>query len=145
MIVLLKLLNTEEVLGELIYENDDVVHLSNPLAIQLEKEYQTGITNALLVDYAPHSKQEIYVFKNTHIISKIEMNESMSEYYEKSLLYNKKIYDKKVKSSIQIAISQLDTIIENYSVDKKTKTKYNKELVDKFIIMNNIPTSNSVN
>lgn len=142
---LFKLISGDEIVGEVQNENANFCSVKNPLLISFEKDYRTGVVGVILVNYIPFSKSDTIDIPINSILLKTEISKSMVEYYEKSIEYDSIYHNKKLKQSIEYAINQLDTLISENSVDKKPKKQYSKEIIDKMILINSTPNSNTMN
>ena len=141
---LFKLINGDEIIGYLDHETEKLSIIRKPLMLNFEKDYKSGVVGIVLLNYIPFADSDFVEIANDKIVIKMDIDNVMMEYYEKSVYYNKNYHDKKLKQSIIYAVDQLDKLIEEY-VDKKPKKSYSKDLIEKIILSNSIPGSNTVN
>jgi hypothetical protein len=86
MIVILKLTNTQEVVGELIDSSPTVVHLKRPLLINY-RYYIAGTPSVSFARYAMFSANEQMSFQRQHILNEIEARSSFVNVYERQADY----------------------------------------------------------
>lgn len=86
MIVILKLINSQEVVGELVSSSVDSVQLKRPLMINY-RYYIAGTPSVSFARYAMFSANEIMTFQRSHVISEIEARQSFNEVYERQSDY----------------------------------------------------------
>ncbi len=122
-ISLIKLVNGEEILGSIISNDEYGIRVQDPLLISIERDFKTGLSGLTLVTYIPYADEKNIILNNNSVITFTEVDIYMTEYYEKSLQYNKKYHDKKYKHNINYAISQIDTILSDEPVKTKKKTE----------------------
>lgn len=139
-ISVIKLVNGEEILGSIISDDEYGVRVQDPLLITIERDYKTGLTGLTLLTYIPYSEDKSVLFSKGSVLTTAEIDIYMTEYYEKSLAYNRKHHDKKYKYNINYAISQLDSILES---DESSKKKDKSDALSKIIYNNFGNSSNS--
>jgi len=127
-ISLIKLINGEEVLGSIVSNDSNGMLVENPLLVSIERDFKSGLSGLTLLTYIPYSEEQNVLFNNNAVISYTDVDLYMTEYYEKSLAYNRKHHDKKYKHNINYAISQLDYILNDDKPKKKESDPLNKIL-----------------
>jgi hypothetical protein len=142
---LFKLISGEEVIGEVLTETNQFSSVRNPLLISFEKDHRSGVVGVILVNYIPFSKLDTVDIPSSSIMLKTDISKSMIEYYEKSIEYDSLYHNKKLKQSIEYAINQLDRLIDEQTIDKNSKKQYSKEIIEKMILINSTPNSNTMN
>lgn len=138
MATLLKLVNGEEVIGEIENSANQQYIIRNPLLVEVTSD-GSGMYGMILVNYCPFSDVNTVEIDINNVVSKYKINDSLQEYYLKSVEYCRKHYDIRFTKSIAKAISYLDSILEN--LNEKNQPK--KKKLDLKIISN--MTSNTVN
>jgi hypothetical protein len=140
---LFKLLNGEEIIGELVEKKDGCSVIMNPLLLVFE-EAGDGGTGIVLINYIPFTLENTIKINQSMIVVEVPLSVIMNNYYEKSVLYCRSYQDKKLKTSLALASNHLDSILEE--INKPEKKRHNsKETVVRFLATNVMPTSNSVN
>lgn len=82
----LRLINGEEIVGDIIAETDTIVILDNPLQVEERKE-ESG-TVLVLSKYIPFAKNQICELAKSHIITFNELHPELIRYYYNSLKLN---------------------------------------------------------
>ena len=93
----------------------------------------------ILVNYCPFSDVNTISIDIKNVVASYKVNDSLQEYYEKSIVYCRKYHDLRFSKSIALATSYLDNILEKLNETKKSK----KEKFDLKLFVN--PNSNTVN
>lgn len=83
----LRLINGEEIVGNIIGETEYSILLDNPLIVE-EKSDEFGST-LLLTKYIPFSKTKICELSKSHIITFNELHPELIRYYHNSLKFNR--------------------------------------------------------
>lgn len=138
MATLLKLVNGEEVIGEIENIVNEQYIVRDPLLVELTSD-GLGTHGMILVNYCPFSEVNTVEIDVKNVVSKYVVNNSLQEYYEKSIIYCRKYHDIRFVKSISTAISYLDNIIEKLNdKDQPKKKKIDLKIVSSY-------TSNTVN
>ena len=138
MATLLKLINGEEIIGEIENTINEQYIIGNPLLIEITSD-DSGMHGMILVNYCPFSDVNTISIDIKNVVASYKVNDSLQEYYEKSIVYCRKYHDLRFSTSIATAISYLDNILEKIDEPKKTK----REKLNLKIFVN--PNSNTVN
>jgi hypothetical protein len=136
---LLKLMNGEEIIGEIVDKKDNLISIKNPLLLVFD-DTDNGSTGIVLINYIPFSVQDTIEINVSSVITSVPLAVNMTEYYEKSVIYCRKYQDEKLKASLSIAISHLDNIIQSLSAPEK-KRHNSKDAIDKIMGVLNQPNN----
>ena len=143
-IYMIKLSNREEIIGEIDdKDNKDHIKIYNPLLVSVERDSTSGQLGMMLIDYIPYSNSDSIDVNVNNIMFISVVNYSMKTYYEKSVYYNMEYHKNKFKNNIEMGISNLDSLIDNY-ITKKTNRKITMETIEKMILASVNPSSNSI-
>lgn len=147
MVDLIKLVNGDEIIGKSKgYNGNGTFLIEDPLLIEF-RELSSGAMGMMLVNYIPFSLDNKVYVKENSIVAIVPLDETVVEYYEKSLIYTRKYQDVNTKKNVMLAVSQLDIILE--TLDKSSEKKDNRkgvdDLLNKVIIFNKPASSNTVN
>lgn len=82
----LRLINGEEIVGDIIAETDTTIVMDNPLQVE-ERREESG-TVLVLSKYIPFSKNQICELAKSHIITFNELHPELIRYYYNSLKFN---------------------------------------------------------
>lgn len=82
----LRLINGEEIVGDIIAETETTIVMDNPL--QVEERREEGGSSLVLTKYIPFSKTQICELAKSHIITFNELHPELIRYYYNSLKFN---------------------------------------------------------
>lgn len=101
-----RLINSEEVIAEVIAETDHTFILRNPyMVIELE-------TSVSLAKYVPFSANQSVELKKSHIITATELHEEMIRYYKNTITIGRNTSDKAMEG-----LSRVNDMMESYIYD----------------------------
>jgi hypothetical protein len=112
MILVLKLLNGETVLGLLALEDDTFVTIQDPMVLEYRTDLK-GHRSMVLNRYNQFSMETTISFKNTMVVSMYTADDDLSEYYFYTLDHCYKFRDSYASTDIQRASEYLQSLIDN--------------------------------
>lgn len=125
-----RLINGEEILGELTTETDKEVFILNPHVVV---ETSSAI---VLSKYVPFSEQQLISIKKDHIITTTELHEEMVRYFMNSTILSKNTADTAIEG-----LKKVNDMMETMIHDLPTPTP---SFEDFFDMSGTHPTSNTV-
>lgn len=141
MVIVLKLVSGDTVLGLLALEDEDVTVIQDPFTLEYRIDMK-GYRSMVLHRFNPFSEASNVSFKNDSIVSSYYADYDLSDYYYYSLDHCIKFRDKAMSQDIQRASEYIQDLIDNNNKIKPVEEKkYN--VSDEVIVSNNI-TSNTV-
>lgn len=91
---IIKLTNGETIIAEIMHQDDEIVSVLDPLALEIA-ESESGRPMMVALTWIPLTKQVNMVnIKTQHVVALSECDEEISSYYEKSLAILKGDTDK---------------------------------------------------
>lgn len=122
-----RLINSEEVIAEVIAETDHTFIVRNPyIVIELE-------TSVSLAKYVPFSANQSIELKKSHIITATELHEEMVRYYKNTITIGRTTSDKAMEG-----LARVNELMESYIYDGVVPNP-----VD-YVLSNFVPSSNSI-
>lgn len=142
---LYKLLNGEELIGVTVESDEYHYTIKNPLILQF-MDNEDGMSGMILVNYIPFCMEDFIKISRDAVVAKVPVKPSLAEYYEKSVLYNEKVTNKKMNQSLALATAYLDQMLDTIDeYEKKPKQNTLAERKKKFVVVSSTPSSNSIN
>ena len=109
MIYLIKLINGDEVIGDIVEEQENTITVSNPLQIETVFNENTGTDHLMMSMYMPLGKiQEPLKYNKWHILQMVPARDQVIRYYYNSLEYNSKLSE-----SIENTINHTNNTMES--------------------------------
>ena len=116
MISILILVTGEEIIGDMIHM-EEVIHLKNPMRI-IEDETGMRLYDMLLFS---HKEQNLLIFRADDVITLYRPSDPLVQYYHRAHDYSNKYVKAKSNASMELAIAELDGLLQDMSPTKKSK------------------------
>jgi hypothetical protein len=100
-IVLLKLRNSNEVIGDAVHVDDDVVELQDPFIINYRFIAGQPMPSISLSRYIPFSAEHQHVFPSKEVMHVTVPSKAFELYYKKALQYCKEVVDETIDTELQ--------------------------------------------
>lgn len=109
-----RIINTEEVIAEVIAETDDTYIVKNPyIVIELPNSVS-------LAKYVPFSADQSIALKKAHIIAATELHEQMVRYYHNTITIGKNTSEKAMEG-----LAQVNDLMEDFIYNGITPSALN--------------------
>ena len=127
MIIVLKLINGDNVIGLLALEDEWGFTIQDPFTIEHRVDMK-GYRNMVLHRYNPFSQESTIAYKHKNIISVYTADDDLSDYYFYTLDHACKFRDKAMSHDIQRACEYIQKLIdENDNADKPVEDNTEQE------------------
>jgi len=100
-VIHLRLVNSDEVLGELEKVENDIIYLKRPMIVDEHEDPRTRNVNIVLTKYILFNTSESIPFKAEHVITKSNVLPEISDFYFNSIEYNEKYLEPTIVKDIQ--------------------------------------------
>ena len=111
-IMIVKLVNGDEVIGRVDSSlHTPVLTSRDPLLLE-HRSLKDGATTIILSTYSPHKSSDQISIQPNQWIWRVAANEDMIAYYEASLIYNKKSFDKTLSDAVREATTFMRAIVK---------------------------------
>jgi hypothetical protein len=127
-----RLINGEEILGELIEETASEVFVKNPHVVV---ETSSAI---VLSKYVPFSHQQVISLRRDHIITTTELHDEMIRYFKNSIILSKNTADAAIEGLMKVN-DMMEEMIYNLPLGRDVDPL--EEFMD---LQSTHPTSNTV-
>jgi len=128
MVIVLKLMNGETIMGLLGLEDEDLFLIQDPFILEYRVDAK-GYRSMVLHRYNPFSEESTIQFNKNMIVTNYTADVDLVEYYYYSLDHSIKFRDKAMSTDIQRASEYLQNLIDNNNniykdvVEKDTDTE----------------------
>lgn len=112
MVIVLKLINGDTVIGLLSLEDEEVTIIQDPFILEYRMDLK-GNRSMVLHRYNPFCEESTVSFKESAIVSTYYADPDLSEYYFCSLDHSIKFRDQAMSHDIQRASEYLEELINN--------------------------------
>ncbi len=117
MVIVLKLMNGDTIIGLLSLEDDDVTVIQDPFILEYRMDLK-GNRSMVLHRYNPFCEESTVSFKNSTIVTTYYADNDLSEYYFCSLEHSIRFRDQAMSHDIQRASEYLEELISNNNTIK---------------------------
>lgn len=137
MLIVLRLSNSETVVGLLSYENDSILSIQDPFQLEMRADTK-GYRSMILYRYNQFAKDSTMEFNKNQIIGTYYADHDLTDYYYYTLDHTIKFRDQAMSVDIQRACDYLHNLIDNNNEPIKMEDKSVRIVVD------NTTSSNTV-
>ena len=146
-VVHLRLINSDEIIGELTGTTDDMLLIQKPMLVSEVTDDKTKLSTIVLSKYVLFDENQEIPFKKVHVVTQTHILEEIKSYYYNSLNYNARFVEPVIKKELAKVNNIMKGILDG-EVNKKPETE------DEFIESNSAiveelrfyhPGSNTVN
>lgn len=123
MVIVLRLINGDTVLGLLAIEDEDGVSIQDPFTLEYRVDMK-GYRSMVLHRYNPFAIESIVSFRQSSIVSIYTADDDLSDYYYFTLDHAVKFRDQAMSLDIQRASEYIQGLIDN---NNKSQTQYDTE------------------
>lgn len=114
-----RMINSEEVIGEIIGETNETFIIMNPyMVIELP-------TSVSLAKYVPFSAEQSIELKKVHIITATELHEEMIRYYKNTITLGRNTAEKAMQG-----LAHVNDMMEDYIYEGTVPSSLTMEMVD---------------
>ena len=114
----IRLINGEELIGDVIDYYDNKILVSYPLLVD-ERMSTSGKSAIVLTKYIPFSTTNMCELMNTHVITITDIHEEMVRYYKHSLRFSHVHEENMIKD-----IQSVNVMMESSLMDMKASVKH---------------------
>lgn len=112
-ICILKLLNGEEIVGQLVTETPDKILLDRPLMVETSMNPIDGTTSVILSSYIPFAKiDQPCTFYRQHVVQCLPVKAEVERYYTNSLIYHNKHIETNIEKVLESTNKVMEQVIE---------------------------------
>lgn len=149
-VIHLRLINADEIIGELDKIEDEKIYLRKPMIVDEREDPKSKTVSIVLTRYLLCDKSISIPFRSEHIITQTGVLPEISEFYFNSLEYNERFMEPQILSDIEKTNTAMREFLEEDSevlankilnvLDQLEGTKETKD--DLRIVM--VPSSNTI-
>ena len=122
MIQHIRLINGDEIIGDVISVSEKTITIDNPLHVE-ERVNDMGYAGIVLTKYIPFSQYKVCELQKQHVITTTELDPAVQKYYYLSLKINKNmiifgdsdlesfVWERRDKKNTQFIVGIIDSII----------------------------------
>lgn len=119
----IRLINGDEIIGDIINETDSTVIVDSPMIVE-ERTDKNGSTGIVLNKFIPFAKENLCVFLKSHIICSSDLNDVVKRYYYNSLMFSDKMTSRLIKD-----LEFVNTLMETQFDDQRLQNSIEKNFV----------------
>ena len=149
-VIHLRLINADEIIGELDKVEDEKVYLRRPMIVDVREDPKTRSVNIILTRYVLCDKKASIPFKAEHIVTNTGVLPEISEFYFNSLEYNERFLEpqiigdiEKVNHSMREFLDEDSEVIAHKILDALDHLQDPKDSKDDLKIVM-VPSSNTI-
>lgn len=121
-----KLVNGQEFIANVLFEDQIIVEVENPLCIE-EVPNEDGKSTVLLTPYTPFSKKSTFEFNKNHILVKYPINEIIENYYKLSKQFTAKHEQYLLNEIIQVNKKMVELLLDSLDEEEFNQTIFKVE------------------
>lgn len=122
-LVHVKLINGDELITYLIYEDDESYIFSEPMAVEQRVNSVSGSSVTVLVKYVQVNDNKEVVINKNHVILVTPSNSIIEKYYFISKMYNEKYVEPNMLSEIEKVSAAMEDILFSPTPKSESKLK----------------------
>ena len=117
MIQHIRLINGDEIIGDVISVSEKTITIDNPLHVE-ERVNDMGYASIVLTKYIPFSQYKVCELQKQHVITTTELDPAIQKYYYLSLKINKNIEKNMIDDINQVNIKMEQALNNAYLYEK---------------------------
>jgi hypothetical protein len=152
-VIHLRLVNSDEVIGELEKVEDNLVYIKRPMIVDEREDSHSKNVNIVLTKYVLFNSNTSVPFKVEHIITRTNVLPEISTFYFNSIKYNEKFIEPLIVKDIQKTNDMIEEFLnyEEFLASEEAQLALNEDVTtiglkpdedDVRIIL--IPSSNTI-